>query len=247
MDFLASIEADSGRIAAALAANRDGVIPWSDDWTVKACAQHVAGAHYVVGRVVEGRPTVDFGVRSEIEFPDEDSPGFDEWVAAGSASLLHQLRSTDPAEPCWSWWPEASTVGFWHRRMAHETLVHRWDIEQGAGIAGDPMDPVLAADGIDEYLDVFVGIARFLHRAPGAGESAHIHCTDTEGEWLLTFTGPSERTLVREHAKGDVAMRGPAEGLLLHLWGRLDADATGVEILGDTALVARWRDLVPAM
>jgi hypothetical protein len=106
------------------------------------------------------------------------------------------------------------------------------------------MDPALAADSVDEMLDVFVGLTRVLFEAPGAGESAHLHCTDTEGEWLITFPAPGERALSREHAKGDVAFRGSAESLILFLWGRDDA---GVETVGDQAVAARWRELVPPM
>ena len=108
-------------------------------------------------------------------------------------------------------------------------------------------EPALAADVIDEYLDVFVGLQRTLSTAPGAGETAHVHCTDTSGEWLLEFSAPGERILRREHAKGDVAFRGPAEGLMLYVWGRLPADEAGVEIVGDTSLAARWTELAPAI
>ncbi len=46
--------------------------------------------------------------------------------------------------------------------------------------------------------------------------------------------------VTREHAKGDVAARGPASDLLLLLYGRLDLDA--VEVLGDAAVLETWRE-----
>ena len=51
----------------------------------------------------------------------------------------------------------------------------------------------------------------------------------------------------REHAQGDLALRGPAESLLLFLWGRVDPEAAGIEILGEASLLTRWTELVPAM
>jgi predicted lipid carrier protein YhbT len=48
--------------------------------------------------------------------------------------------------------------------------------------------------------------------------------------------------VTREHAKGDVAARGTASDLLLFLYGRIDAD--GLDVFGDAALLARWRELV---
>ena len=52
------------------------------------------------------------------------------------------------------------TVGFWSRRLASETLVHRWDAELDAGIDGAPMDAAVAADAVDEHLGCFVGVVR---------------------------------------------------------------------------------------
>ena len=247
IDYLAAVQSDSDRIVAALGARRDGVIPWSDKWTAQDCARHVGGLHHVMAKVVEGRPTADFGVFKSLEQPDASDAALGAWIIAGTAALVAQLSTVPPGEPCWSWWPEDQTVGFWSRRVALETLVHRWDVELGAGVPMAPMDPALAADAIDEYLDIFVGLQRFLNSAPGAGETAHVHCTDTSGEWFVEFPAAGERVVRREHAKGDVAFRGPAEGLLLFLWGRLDAPAAGVDIVGDTALAARWPELAPAI
>ena len=53
--------------------------------------------------------------------------------------------------------------------------------------------------------------------------------------------------LTREHAKADLAVRGPAEALLLMMWGRVDPAAANVEVLGDTDIVHRWAELFPPM
>jgi uncharacterized protein (TIGR03083 family) len=247
IDYIPAVQADSVRVIAALDANRDGVIPWSDKWTVKDCARHVGALHHVMAGVVEGRPTADFGLFKSLDQPDADDPALGSWIADGTATLLGQLRSAAPGDACWSWWTEDQTVGFWVRRVTLETLVHRWDVEVGAGVEIVPADPALAADAIDEYLDIFVGLQRLLNTAPGAGETVHVHCTDTSGEWFVEFPAPGERVVRREHAKGDVAFRGTAEGLLLFLWGRLPADVAGVEIVGDASLAARWTELAPAI
>ena len=246
IDYIAVIEAEGARIVAALEANRSASIPWSQDWTVATCGRHVGGAHHVVAQVVQGRPTADFGLFASLNIPDAEDPELSTWVAAGTAALAAELRATDPSAECWSWWPEGRTAAFWQRRMAQETLVHRWDAELGAGIDGPPMVPAVAADGVDEYLDVFAGLTRMLHGAP-AGPSIHLHCTDTDGEWLLQLPADGERVLSREHAKGDLGLRGPAEGLLLVAWGRLSPGAAGVEVLGDTDVVSRWSQLIPPM
>jgi hypothetical protein len=52
--------------------------------------------------------------------------------------------------------PEGSDQhrGFWYRRAAQELVIHSWDIEN---TVGDPLpiDPQIAADGIDEYVQEF--------------------------------------------------------------------------------------------
>lgn len=245
LDYIASLESDSDRILAALEAKPDAPIPWCGDWTVKDCAHHVGGLHHIVAGVIEGRPTATFGLYKGLHPPEATDPALGQWIREGTAKLVDQLRSTPPDEPCWTFWPPVPTVAFWPRRAAHETCVHRWDIEKAAGVDIAPADPALAADGIDEYLDVFVGMMRGRDAAAGAGESVHVHCTDTEGEWFLEFPAEGGRSLRREHAKGDVAFRGPAEGLLLFLWGHESAEDAAVETIGDASLASRWRELVP--
>jgi uncharacterized protein (TIGR03083 family) len=247
IDYTAAIEAHSARLVAALAANRDAPIPWCGDWTVADCAQHVGSVHHVVAQVVADRPAANFELFATLERPDASDVALGAWLADGTAALVRAVRAAEPAEPAWSWWPSDATVGFWARRMAHETLVHRWDAERGAGIDAASVDVALAADGVDEFLEIFVATTRALHRAPGAGETVHVHCTDTDGEWLIALPAPGTYEFRREHSKGDVALRGPAESLLLFCWGRVTADEAGIEIIGDASIARRWRDLAPAM
>jgi uncharacterized protein (TIGR03083 family) len=247
LDYTTAIETHSARLAAVLNAKRDAPIPWCGEWTVADCALHVGSVHHVVAQVVAGRPTASFELFATLERPDAFDPALGAWLAEGSAALAHALRAAEPTEPAWSWWPADTTVGFWARRMAHETLVHRWDAERGAGSNVVPADPALAADGVDEFLEIFVATTRAMHDAPGAGETAHLHCTDTDGEWLVTLPAAGTYEFRREHAKGDVALRGSAESLLLFCWGRMAAKDAGIEVIGDASIVGRWRELAPAM
>lgn len=71
---------------------------------------------------------------------------------------------------------------------------------------------------------------------PPLGGTAHLHCTDVEGEWLLTDGEEGTLLLRRAHAKGDVAARGPAAALLALLAGE---GHEGVEVFGDGAVLDR--------
>jgi uncharacterized protein (TIGR03083 family) len=157
------------------------------------------------------------------------------WVQAGAARILEVLDQPADA-PAWTWAP-SGTVGFWQRRQAHETAVHRVDAEQARGPAA-PVPRDFAVDGIDEWL------ALLPHRfgAPpiiGNGETVHLHCTDGDGEWLIRVT-PDGLDVEAIHAKGDVAVRGPATDLLLVMMRRRPLDA--VEVLGDRASLDGFMD-----
>jgi uncharacterized protein (TIGR03083 family) len=247
VDHPAVIESESERLLAAYSADPDGRIPWSDRWSVGTVARHVAGTHHVVSQVIGERPAADFGRFRTLDAPAKGDPGFPAWFAAGTAALVEQCRTTPAAEPCWSWHPDGGgTVCFWTRRMAHETLFHRWDAEAGAGLLGAPMDPAVAADAVDEMLDVFVSAGRALHGSP-PGPAVRLSSTDTGDDWYLDLAEAGRRTVHTAAVDVALTLRGPAEALVLLLWGRGDAETVGVRVEGDGDVLAEWTTLVPPM
>jgi len=93
----------------------------------------------------------------------ESRPGLVRFFEVATGRLQRVLAETDPAAPRWTWSTE-QTAGFTRRRQAQEALVHRVDAELTAGVPRAPMDPALAADGVDEALRVVFGDAH-----PGDG------------------------------------------------------------------------------
>jgi predicted lipid carrier protein YhbT len=130
-------------------------------------------------------------------------------------------------------------AGFWLRRQAQETAVHRWDAQCAAGTP-TPLDPAVALDGIEELFDVqFPQLLALPDRAgTDLGGSIHLHCTDIEGEWTFRIDD-GRLSMTTGHAKGDAALRGPASALLLALWRRVPRDADGLEAFGDAAVLDR--------
>ena len=147
--------------------------------------------------------------------------------------LLDTFQINDFSSPCWSWTTNR-TVGFWVRRMAHENTVHNWDTEGTLGTHSS-VPPLLAVDGIEEKL--------FMHPADAdfPDASIHLHCTDCEGEWMLASSG-GELEIKREHGKGDAAVRGKAEDILLYLWGR---GQENLECFGDEEVINAWALIGP--
>jgi len=264
--YLDAFHHDAAALAAAArAAGMDAPIPLCPGWTMSVLLTHLAGI-YAHRTALVRRHARENVVTS---FADLDLPSaYEEWFAAefdegeqdqkpalpvpaGLLDLFEQTVSTledvlyasPPEEPVWTWWPTDQTAGFWQRRMAQETAVHRWDAQLAAG-SPNPIGPILAADGIDEALTVMAPASH--HWSPdfrkGAGESYHVHCTDTPGEWVVRFQG-DDVTVTREHAKADVALRGGASDLLLFLWRRIPADR--LDVVGDKALLDRFFELAP--
>jgi hypothetical protein len=102
------------------------------------------------------------------------------------------------------------------------------------------MDPALASDGIDEFLEFFAGHAGQAKPDDPLGGSVHLHCTDVAGEWFVVDGADGALVVTREHAKGDCAMRGPASDLIFALWRRVPLER--VDVIGNAELAAKFVD-----
>ena len=98
------------------------------------------------------------------------------------------------------------------------------------------IDPELASDGVDEFLFEFLERVAAGSRAAGRVGAPALHRRRRRVAGAST-TAPAAYDVTREHAKGDAAIRGPADDLLLVLWRRLPLDA--VEVIGDRAVAER--------
>ena len=132
------------------------------------------------------------------------------------------------------------TIGWWRRRQALETAVHRWDAELTADRDAHPLDADLAVDGIEELLLEFLPRWKDTDQAKAMTGTLHLHSTDAESEWTVDMDA-SPPVVRREHAKGDAAIRGPASSLYLWLWNRTGADSSDLEVFGSAAVVEAWQ------
>ncbi len=251
-DHVAAIRSEGAALGrAAAAAGLDAAVPGCPGWRVADLVGHVGRLHSWVAALVTERPDAEPDLFNDIVVPD--GAGLLDWYDAGVEPLATALEAAGPAAEVWSW-TDTHTAGFWARRQAHETAVHRWDAECAAdgaraGVARSgsdsssdraavtPVGAALAVDGIDEAFDM-AAFRSGTKDLRGTGESIHLHCTDGDGEWLVRLD-ESGVTVTREHAKGDVAARGTASDLLLLLYNRIPADA--LDVFGDAALLARWQ------
>ena len=219
---------------AARATGPDAPVPATPEWSMAKLVKHTGTTHRWVLAIAA---THEFANPGDLDLGLPDDPAlYPDWFETGAATLTSALSDIDPLADMWSWGVDQH-ARFWSRRMAHETAVHRWDAQSAHGTQ-DAIRADVAVDGIDERLENLTASMSFNPAVAGAlcgtGETVHFHTTDAEGEWLLRFE-PNGVVVSREHAKGDVAVRGPASDLLLYLNGRSELE--GLEVFGDPGVL----------
>jgi uncharacterized protein (TIGR03083 family) len=205
-------------------------VPSCPEWTIEDLGGHLLGVHAAWTEMVE-HPAEDPTRAFELEVASQgQAAGKDALVQLGRDThrrMLDVFGSADQQQPTWTW-AEQQDVAFITRHQVQEAAVHRWDAQNAAGFAVDPIDPEVAADSIDEFLTLSrPALTRGGSPMPG---SVHLHCTDVDGEWFVHPDGRVEPI----HAKGDVALRGTASDLLLALYTRVPLD--DLDVIGDRSV-----------
>lgn len=232
----------------------DHDVPSCPGWTMADLAWHLGGVWNFWGRIVAEEVTSVDVLRTWTEASRPADDLLVDWIMAAHTSLFSALASAQPDQEVWTWTGANRDARWVERRMTHETTIHRWDAANAVGLPY-AIPVAVAADGVDEYLMYFAGRGATEQSTP-VGGSVHLHCTDTAehvaegaddrsligGEWLVSALDSGGATFTREHAKGDVAIRGRANDLLLWLWRR---DGGPVEIIGDAAVAERFRAFSP--
>lgn len=216
MDYAAYVEhvrADADRLAAAATGNLSAAVPSCPDWVVRDLVSHVAEvyedkiARTALGHAPDPWPPVWPADRDPID-----------WFVDVQARLLEMFRTSGPETPSATWWPPDQTVGFWARRMAHETAVHRVDAELAAG-EPTPVDDELALDGIDEILVVM--LAGDWSEAPsGTAHDQPVAISTGGRRWIVTLE-PEAVSIAELDGTADATVEGTPSDVLLWLWGRV--------------------------
>ncbi|WP_051799775.1 maleylpyruvate isomerase family mycothiol-dependent enzyme [Catenuloplanes japonicus] len=240
--FEECLAADAARLREAVAGNPAAPVPTCPGWTVTDLAEHVTNVYRHKTEIMRSGA-----------FPEDWSPtpetgdplaGFDR----AYAELAGELAARDPEESVPSWYPADQTVGFWARRMAHETVIHRVDGELAAGLPRAPIPADLAVDGVDEVL------VRFLEHGsrhwpddfgdaltPLDGRAVRV-TTTAGGSWLVLLTPDGVTVTTDDAGEAAATVTGDPETVLLWLWRRGGPD--GLTFGGDTALVDVLHELM---
>jgi uncharacterized protein (TIGR03083 family) len=241
-EHLRQLRSDGERFASALeAANLESVVPTCPDWTVRDLAVHLGSVHrWATAYVRDGLDAPDADLEATAG-PRPSDGGLTEWFRDGVRALASGLRDAPADLSCWTFLDAPSPRAFWARRQAHETAIHRVDLEGAAGPVG-AFPPAFAADGIDELLFRFLGRPG---RAPKvtAPVTLRLEALDAPRAWNVGLT--TERFDLSSDVPLDLVdalVRGTASDLYVLLWNRGRSD--GLEVRGDASVLDAWASSV---
>jgi uncharacterized protein (TIGR03083 family) len=220
-------------------------VPSCPGWTVADLTRHVGTIYQWVrghaGRGVVDRPETRPQVAADA--PAGAGPDVIAWFEAELAQLDAFLEALDADRPAWNWAPQAKTAGFWHRRMAHETAIHRWDAQLSTGLS-EPIEAKLAADTVAEVLDTWLPAGRRKGPTDMHG-MVRLTATDPGPEWYVRLRGggiallDTDTILDDDEHPARAAAAGTASDLALALWGRVTFEV--LETAGDERLLEALR------
>ncbi|QSB04327.1 maleylpyruvate isomerase family mycothiol-dependent enzyme [Natronoglycomyces albus] len=219
-------------------------VPTCPGWTVRDLLRHLGGIHRwaydIVTHQRQHRPNAEEMRALVGPLPsDEDLVP---WVSNGLQQLVGAFKEASPELECFQVFPVGTSLQFWTRRQAHETTIHRVDVESARGDEISSVKRGFAADGIDELLTGFHARTKSDVRSP-IPSLIHIRATDAEvdtGSWYVHLSDVEPPRVTRTAtARPDCVVSGPLELLYLALWNRLPF--TDLEVEGNLALLQLWR------
>jgi uncharacterized protein (TIGR03083 family) len=227
--------------AAADLAGLDAPVPPCAPWRVKDLLRHTGFIHrWAAGHIVAPAEQVREGPTEE-EILASGAPDAEllAWFRDGHAALVQALASADPGLRTATFMTAPSPVAFWARRQAHETAIHRADADSAAG--AQPSYPAqFAADGIDELIMGFGRRRKYRPDPAGRTGTLGVIATDTGDGWHVRMEDGRVQP-DRERVAADCEVSGPASGVYLFLWNRAGAAQSGVEVIGDPAVLDQWK------
>jgi uncharacterized protein (TIGR03083 family) len=226
-------------------------VPTCPEWRADDLLWHLGEVQHHWTWVVTNRP------KDPEEYDDPERPGdhaglltfYDQQRVA----LAEALEQAEPSDEAWTW-SQDHTVGFIVRRQAHEALIHRRDAELTAGtVTPFPVD--LAADGVDEVLDIMYGgcppwgefspLPHYIRLdLTDIGDQVWVqlgrfHGTDPDG---IHHEEDDIHVVADPDVEPDAVIAGTAEALDARLWRR--ADGADTRLAGSLEIVDRFRRIV---
>ena len=149
-------------------------VPSCPGWTLGDLAWHVGEVWDFWGRVVEEHITDPAAFENWTEPAKFEGDALIEWVTASHTAIYGALVDARPEREVWTWTGQNQPVEWVRRRMAQEIAVHRWDAAHAVG-QPDDIEPLIASDGIDEFLSYFTNVEGIDGEPPRRDRAPALH------------------------------------------------------------------------
>src|ERR1700712_44272 len=206
------------------------------DWDVRTVVTHTGAVHRWAADIVARRlATNETGGSIAFWPPDSDDGQLAAWFAEGAAALSSTLRAAPPNLACFTFIPDVTPRTFWIRRQAHETAIHRADVEAAAGGPVTAVDASFAQDGLSEIVGAFATEPGFA-----TGHVGRLLLDASDGPaWQGTFGGGGNLVVSGDLSgtDADAVVCGTSDQLYRWAWNRPAIVATA----GDPEVIACWR------
>ena len=236
LDLIDTTAVDGRRLIEAAESNWSRPVPQCPEWDLAGLVRHTGGIFAWMAAVVSTGEFVD--LRAVDPSPDADTD-LGPWYLDNVDRTLEVLRDADPEAKAWTFSRLGDqSVAWWRRRLAVEVAIHRWDAEHAAEIDPLPLDPRVAAAGIEEFVIEFLPGLLAEDAAEIPTGTLHLQPTDSAEEyWLdLEHSGASRPDLTA----ASTAIRGTGSDLLLWMTNRRPVH---VDVHGEGDAFTKWIQL----
>lgn len=253
--MLDALEAQVGLVRFALDGDGSGFeadltapVPSCPDWTVHDLVVHLGVANWWGGANVrqadtDSRARGMRGVMESAPPATEGAAALAGWYAELAVVAIDTYTDADPDAPAWTF-AGPGRASYWLRRQLHETVIHRWDLENTlhGAVGTTPLPEDVAVDTVDEFCTAMRPLMAL--RGGELPVTLRVRATLQAPEGLATGAEPVGAVDPGSDLEWEVPgvegapvaeVAGPPETLALLLWGRVGADAPDLEVAGDRA------------
>jgi len=238
-DHLGALVRSGAALGEAAAAGLEAKVPTCPAWDVTKLVLHQGMVHRWAAANLRGEPDHNT-TASQAE--GKAAANLLNWYTQGLGALVDTVRATAEDAKAMVFLRDAPPPRrFWARRQAHETTIHSVDavaarLGRWPTAADVAIDPLLAADGIDELL------MGFITRGKGRLHAAEpyrllVRTDDTGHGWTLRIGDGPIVANPGAIERPEIVFSGTAVQLYLSLWNRADEITTN----GRSDLINQWR------
>lgn len=242
-DLLTATGKDGRDLLEAAASEWTRPVPHCPGWDAAQLVGHMGGIFAWIAQIVTtGEPVA----RQDRETPPAETDRLAPWYLRHLDRTLTVLTATPPGTPAWTFSSRGiRQAGWWRRRLAVETAIHRWDAQHamrpGSLVPPPPIAGEVSAAGIDEFLDEFLPGLLAQPGVEGLTGLLRLHAADSGRDRLVDLDAQGDLLAASDRAGAGTTVVGTASDLLLWLTNRRPPGA--LQVSGRADVAGLWHQL----